>query len=58
MSLVNVAYAPSLTWANPTLTSREEQALAPMLGESPIGLGLKGREVGFLATVWNMECFI
>jgi cytochrome c peroxidase len=26
MSLVNVAYAPLLTWANPTLDSLEEQA--------------------------------
>ena len=33
MSLANVAYAPSLTLANPTLDSLEEQALAPMLGE-------------------------
>src|ERR1022692_3685568 len=38
MSLVNVAYAPLLTWANPTLDSLEEQALIPMLGEEPIEL--------------------
>ena len=48
MSLVNVAYAPSLTWANPTLDSLEEQALTPMLGEEPIELGLKGHEPEFL----------
>ena len=42
MSLVNVAYAPFLTWANPTLDSLEEQALIPMLGEEPIELGLEG----------------
>ena len=41
MSLVNVAYVPLLTWANPTLSSLEEQALVPMLGEEPIELGLK-----------------
>jgi cytochrome c peroxidase len=49
MSLVNVAYAPYLTWANENLTSLEEQALTPMLGEVPIELGLKGHESDFLA---------
>ncbi len=48
MSLVNVAYAPSLTWANPALDSLEEQALQPMLGTEPIELGLKGHEQEFL----------
>ena len=51
MSLVNVAYAPFLTWANPTLDSLEEQALTPMLGEEPIELGLKGHEQEFLNAV-------
>ena len=51
MSLVNVAYAPLLTWANPTLDSLEEQALIPMLGEEPVELGLKGREQEFLNTL-------
>jgi len=47
MSLVNIAYAPRLTWANATLSSLEEQALVPMLGESPVELGLKGHEEAF-----------
>ena len=51
MSLVNVAYAPVLTWANPTLRSLEEQALGPMLGADPIELGLKGHEQEFLKKV-------
>lgn len=51
MSLVNVAYAPMLTWAHPTLDSLEEQALVPMLGDVPIELGLKGHETEFLAVV-------
>jgi len=51
MSLVNVAYATSLTWANPELDSLEEQALTPMLGLEPVELGLKGREREFLDTV-------
>jgi len=51
MSLVNVAYVPVLTWANPTLSLLEEQALTPMLGEEPIELGLKGHEREFLNTL-------
>jgi cytochrome c peroxidase len=51
MSLVNVAYVPFLTWANPSITSLEQQALIPMLGEAPIELGLKGHEQEFLETV-------
>src|SRR4029453_14610251 len=51
MSLVNVAYSPTLTWAHPTLVALEEQALLPMLGEDPIELGLKGHEPDFLQTV-------
>jgi len=40
MSLVNIAYAAVLTWANPTTRRLEEQALVPMYGEHPIELGL------------------
>jgi cytochrome c peroxidase len=40
MSLVNVAYAGSLTWNDPRLTRLEDQALVPMYGEHPIELGL------------------
>jgi cytochrome c peroxidase len=51
LSLVNVAYTPRLTWANPTLDSLEEQALTPMLSEEPVELGLKGREQEFLSVL-------
>ena len=44
MSLVNVAYAAVLTWANPTLTRLEDQALVPMYGDHPIELGLDGSD--------------
>src|SRR5262245_10962928 len=33
MSLVNIAYAAGLTWANPSLTRLEDQALVPMYGD-------------------------
>lgn len=48
MTLVNVAYSPALTWANPTLDALEEQALVPMLGVDPVELGLRGREQEFI----------
>jgi cytochrome c peroxidase len=51
MSLVNTAYSPTLTWAHPSLVALEEQALRPMLGDDPVELGLKGRELVFLETV-------
>ena len=40
MSLVNVAYAATLTWADPSLKRLEEQAAVPMYGDHPVELGL------------------
>ena len=51
MSLVNVAYARYLTWANTSIRLLEEQALIPMLSEQPVELGLKGQEQQFLDEV-------
>jgi cytochrome c peroxidase len=51
MSLANVAYSPALTWADPTMTSLETQALVPMFGTDPLELGLKGRDELFLGEV-------
>lgn len=45
MSLVNVAYASRLTWANPLLDRLEDQALTPLFGDNPVEMGLTGREV-------------
>jgi cytochrome c peroxidase len=44
MSLTNVAYNATQTWANPLLVHLEQQALIPMFGEEPVELGLAGRE--------------
>ncbi len=44
MSLVNVAYASRLTWANPLLDRLEDQALTPLLGDNPVEMGLGGQE--------------
>ncbi len=44
LSLANVAYAVTLTWADPRLTRLEDQARIPMFNEHPVELGLSGRE--------------
>lgn len=44
MSLLNVAYASRLTWANHLLDQLEFQALTPLFGEDPIEMGMAGRE--------------
>ncbi|HEV8700618.1 MAG TPA: MbnH family di-heme enzyme [Candidatus Polarisedimenticolia bacterium] len=44
MSLANVAYSATLTWADSRLTRLEDQARIPMLNEHPVELGLSGRE--------------
>ena len=51
MRIVNAAYLPVLTWANPTMRSLEKQALVPMFGEHPVEMGLAGRERAILATL-------
>ena len=48
MSLANVAYFASYTWADPGTRSLEEQMLVPMFGTHPIELGMKGHEVEIL----------
>ena len=47
MSLVNVAYASRLTWANNLLDKLEDQALTPLLGERPVEMGLENGEQRF-----------
>ena len=44
MPLANVAYLPTLTWANPNLTALEIQALVPIFGEHPVEMGMAGQE--------------
>jgi cytochrome c peroxidase len=51
MSLVNVAYARHLTWADPKRQDLEEQALVPLLGREPLELGMSGHEPRFLSQI-------
>jgi cytochrome c peroxidase len=49
MSLANVAYAVSLTWADPGIRRLEDQALVPLLGTHPVEMGMGGRESEIVA---------
>jgi cytochrome c peroxidase len=49
MSLVNIGYASTLTWANDLLVTLEKQTLVPIFGETPVELGLSGQEGPMLA---------
>lgn len=49
MSLVNLAWAPVLTWANPSLRRLEEQALIPLFSDHPVEMGMSGREEAIFA---------
>ncbi|MCI0516208.1 MAG: di-heme enzyme [Woeseiaceae bacterium] len=49
MSLVNVAYAARLNWANHLVDRLEIQALTPLFGEDPVEMGVVGRENEILA---------
>src|SRR5262245_54195871 len=44
MSLANIAYAGTLTWANPEVFLLEKQMETPMFGTNPVELGLAGKE--------------
>lgn len=53
MSLANVGYNPVLTWANPLMTSLENQALIPIFGEHPIEMGMVGQEKKIIEWMQN-----
>jgi cytochrome c peroxidase len=44
LALVNVAWAATLTWPNPLLTTLEEQLLVPMYNDVPVEMGMSGHE--------------
>ncbi len=44
MTLTNVAWASTLNWANPLVTTLESQALTPIFSDHPVELGMADRE--------------
>lgn len=49
MTLTNVAYFPTYTWANPLLTTLEKQTQVPLFSDHPIEMGLSGHEATVIA---------
>jgi cytochrome c peroxidase len=49
MSLANVAYGVSFTWADPNVRRLEDQILVPLLGTHPVELGMGGHEAELTA---------
>ena len=47
--LANVAYLPRLTWADPGVTSLEDQTKLPLFGEHPVEMMANGREEAIVA---------
>jgi cytochrome c peroxidase len=45
MSLVNVAYATRLNWANHLVSQLEFQSMIPLFGEEPVEMGMSGQDV-------------
>lgn len=57
MSLANIAYSTTLTWANPNLQRLEHQALIPIFGEEPVEMGMSGREDELAARLRASEVY-
>jgi cytochrome c peroxidase len=60
MSLANMAYAATLTWANPLLLTLERQAQIPIFGQDPVELGTTSAsdlEARFKAVPLYVELF-
>lgn len=57
--LMNVAYHPTITWANPSLVSLESQMANPMFGENPVEMGINDHnKVEVLARFQNNAEYI
>ncbi len=51
MTLTNVAYLSSYTWANPLINSLEKQLQIPLFSEHPVEMGMSGREAQLTASL-------
>ncbi len=56
-SLANAGYNATLTWANPALTTIEQQALVPIFAEFPVELGATGHEEEILARLQEDDAY-
>jgi cytochrome c peroxidase len=55
--LANVAWFSSYTWADPRIRTLEAQVLVPVLGESPVEMGMKGQEAEIARRLSRDACY-
>lgn len=55
--LANVAFAPTLTWADSRQTTLEKQAAVPLFGEHPVEMGMKGMEAELARRLVKDSCY-
>lgn len=55
--LANVGWITPLTWADPTLTSLEKQALVPITGDRPVEMGMLGKEAEIPTRLGRDRCY-
>jgi cytochrome c peroxidase len=55
--LANVAFAPTLTWADSRLTTLEKQAAVPLFGDHPVEMGMKGMEAELVRRLAKDSCY-
>lgn len=58
MSLTNVAFNTTQTWSSNVVVHLEQQALLPMFGETPVELGLAGREAELIARLAAVDDYV
>jgi cytochrome c peroxidase len=56
--LANVGWFPRLTSADPHLTALEAQVLVPLFGETPVEMGMKGREAELPRRLGADPCYV
>lgn len=56
--LANLAWARSLTWGDPRLTTLEAQVAVPVLGDRPVEMGMKGAEAEIPRRFGRDPCYV
>lgn len=56
--LANVAWMRALTWADPRLDTLEKQALVPVLGTTPVEMGMHGQEAEIIRRLTKDSCYV
>jgi len=55
--LANVAWFTRYTWADPRIRTLEAQVLVPVLGDSPVEMGMKGQEAEIARRLSRDDCY-